>query len=129
MEAGAQTKTIAANFLNAYSNSLLYGTYEEHADLFTNPTMFEGKSYNRAGLRNLVKKFYSNYITLAHRFSPWDYSTSNDGKTIYIIATETHKTKNRKTGKVNSVTVDKYIILQYKNGWKCSMKENYQGGC
>jgi len=124
IETGAQTKTIVSNFLNAYSNSLLNGTYEEHADLFTNPTNFEGKTYNRAAMRKLVKKFYSNYITLAHRFSNTSYSTSDNGRTIFIWTTETHKIKNRKTGKVSSVSVYKFMELKNKNGWKCSTKDD-----
>jgi hypothetical protein len=122
-EAKGQLSKIVGNFLNSYSNSLLYGTYQDHADLFANPTYFEGTKYIKAGITKVAKNFYSNYVTISHYFEVIVYEYSDRESTeIMILAVEHQMVKNRKTGKVSSTQDMKRIDLIYQNGWKCSGK-------
>ncbi len=118
----AQVDEIVRNFLKAYSSSLLYGSYEDHANLFSDPTYFEGTKYSRAGIRKVAKNFYTNFYTTYHKFEVYSYEYYESDGSILIMAVEYQTTMNRKTGKSSSMEDMKRIDLIYQNGWKCFSK-------
>lgn len=122
-EAKAQTvSSVISNFLGEYSWSLLYGTFQDHANLFANPVYFEGKNYNSSGITKVAKNFYSNYQTIAHRFEIVLTDYDQNKNEIMIMAVEYQTIKNRKTGVVSSTHDLKQIHLINQYGWKCSSK-------
>ncbi|KAA0265863.1 MAG: hypothetical protein EDM75_01435 [Chlorobiota bacterium] len=100
----------------------MYGSYEDHANLFSDPTYFEGTKYSRAGIRKVAKNFYTNFYTTYHKFEVYSYEYYESDGSILIMAVEYQTTMNRKTGKSSSMEDMKRIDLIYQNGWKCFSK-------
>ncbi|KAB2909969.1 MAG: hypothetical protein LC102_09665 [Ignavibacteriales bacterium] len=101
-------------FLEAYSNSLLYGDYLDHANLYWEKTFFINKWYDKQGIRRVAKNFYDNNETLEHRFTRLSHGYNREGD-LEVIVMEYHKVRNRKTGQISSTTVKKKFVLYY---WK-----------
>ena len=121
----AQNESIFAphHFLRAYSNSLVNGTYIDHANLYWDPTFFGGKWHNTASIRKIAKNFYANYRTIKHNFEILNYYYADNGN-MEVIVIERQTVVNRNTGEVSETTVAKIIQLYYWKGYYCySQKE------
>ncbi|KAB2909496.1 MAG: hypothetical protein LC102_11640 [Ignavibacteriales bacterium] len=119
--ANAQVSEIVFDFLSRYSNSLLYGNYQSHAALFSDPTYFEGRYYTKQQITNVAKNFYSKNITLSHSWKVLDYHVNSKGM-ILIEAIEYQTIRPRNGGRANSTAQKKLIFLGYENGYKCFSK-------
>ncbi len=119
----AQAKSVAEQFLRIYSYTLISGTYKDHAALFANPVYYERKKYNAAGIREVARKFYSNFETIDHGFDIWDARYDENGL-ISIVAFENHVVRNRKTGKTTTGGGTCLIrLIMESDGWACYSKE------
>lgn len=105
-------------FLEQYSNSLLYGSYIDHANLYWNPTFFGGRWYDKDGIKKIARNFYNNYKTISHRFEILSYGYNNEGN-MEVTVLEYQTVKNRNTGEVSSTTMGKKIELFYWKGYYC----------
>ncbi len=112
-------------FLSMYSNSLLNGTYVDHANLYWDPTYFGGKWYNAAGIKKIAKNFYSKFRTLEHSFNVYDYGFDNEG---YMVAwvVEYQKVQNRSNGNITSTATQKKFRLFFWKAWYCHSQEEYK---
>lgn len=121
----AQNESVFAphHFLRAYSNSLLNGTYIDHANLYWDPTFFGGRWHDKASITRIAKNFYANYRTTKHSFEIMDYHYADNGN-MEVIVVETQTVVNRKTGEVAETIIAKQIQLYYWKGYYCySQKE------
>ena len=110
-------------FLRQYSNSLLNGTYIDHANLYWDPTFFGGRWHNMASITRIAKNFYANYRTTKHSFEILDYHYADNGN-MEVTVIENQTVVNRKTGEVSETIVAKQIQLYYWKGYYCySQKE------
>jgi hypothetical protein len=120
----AQNESVFAphHFLRAYSNSLLNGTYIDHANLYADPTYFGGRWHNAASIKKIAKNFYANYRTIKHNFEILNYYYADNGN-MEVIVNEYQTVKNRSTGEVTSTMKSKKIQLFYWKAYYCYSQE------
>ncbi len=104
------------SFLSGYSNSLLHGTYRDHASLYASSTYFlTDQIRSRSEIERMAKNFYNTYETTEHYFSIESITPLDNGD-ISVIVVEHQSTRRYSDSKTSSAVQRKLVVLTRENG-------------